>query len=379
MSAARRVAFDVLLAVADGAFAADQLDSARVGLDPREAGLATELVFGVLRRKAQLDWLIDQVSSRKSPKLDPEVLTVLELGAYQLRFLDRIPAHAAVSESVELIRRVRKASASGIVNAVLRRLPPLPSRWPAAPVEFSLPQWLWDRWRRQFGDENARIIATAALHAPEPFIRVPAGTDPPEGAEATNQSCCYRFAGEPPPPSRRMDAGSQSIVPLLEIQPGQRFLDLCAAPGNKTAQAMEAPIFAVACDASPSRLRQMQAPGAQRVRLDASLPLPFGPVFDRILIDAPCSGTGTLARNPEIRWRLQPAQLKEFGARQKKMLQHALACLKPGGRLVYSTCSLEPEENELVVSEIAGSRVQHSITRLPGLTAGDGFVAAVIT
>ena len=168
--------------------------------------------------------------------------------------------------------------------------------------------------------------------------------------------------------------------PLLELEPSHLFLDLCAAPGNKTAQALETPgLIAVACDSSAARLREFHAAGAHLVRLDAAQPLPFPRVFDRILVDAPCSGTGTLARNPEIRWRLKEADLAAHATRQRRILGHALNCLKPGGRLVYSTCSLEREENEDVVRTVAPDRVRAERLRVPSRHPGDGFYAAVLT
>ena len=175
-----------------------------------------------------------------------------------------------------------------------------------------------------------------------------------------------------PETGRQQDIGAQTIVPLLEIEPGMTMLDLCAAPGNKTAQAIAAGARVIACDVSLRRLAEV--PG-ERVALDAIAPLPFGARFDRILIDAPCSGTGTLARNPEIKWRLGPGDLAIFQQRQRAMIARALGHLKPGGRLVYSTCSLEREENEDVV---AGFPVAETHLRLPGRDPGDGFFAAAI-
>ena len=167
-------------------------------------------------------------------------------------------------------------------------------------------------------------------------------------------------------------------MPLLELERGQRFLDVCAAPGNKTAQALEITSQVVACDASFTRLKGMKAVGVPLVVADATRPLPFAPgTFDRILVDAPCSGTGTLGHNPEIKWRLRAEDLPRFAERQRKILDNALEALAPGGLLVYATCSLEPEENEQVTGAIAG-RAQREIRRIPGREAGDGFYAAVI-
>jgi len=174
------------------------------------------------------------------------------------------------------------------------------------------------------------------------------------------------------------DIGSQSIVPLLRLAPGQSFLDVCAAPGNKTAQALEAGVRAIACDVHFHRIAGMRRLGCDLVTLDGTRPLPFARPFDRILVDAPCSGTGTLARNPEIKWRLTPGDLDELPRRQRALLAHARAALAPGGLLVYSTCSLEPEENQAVAASVPPELVCETVERIPGRDAGDGFFAAII-
>mgnify|MGYP000851170803 CR=1 FL=1 len=381
MSPARRAAFEILLAVEAGELSSRLLPQHTARLDSRDAGLATELVLGCLRRRAQLHHLIDARASRPAAGLDAGVRAALEIGVYQLRFLSRIPAHAAVAESVELVKRAGQGSAAGFVNAVLRRLPALPAEWPTEELAVSMPGWLLDRWRRRFGAEAARAAAAAALETPQLWLRVPPGVPPPPGLEPTAVPGCYLATGTAPAGLRIMDIGAQAMVPLLDLKPGHRFLDVCAAPGNKTAVALETPgVRAVACDASPRRLRELLLPkgAADLVRLDASEPLPFGPAFDRILVDAPCSGTGTLGRHPEIKWRLTPADLVRHADRQRRILRHALKCLKPGGVLLYATCSLEPEENEEVVAAEAPDLVVQTVVRLPGRDPGDGFQAAVL-
>jgi len=270
------------------------------------------------------------------------------MGLFQLRYMERVPPHATVAESVELVKRARKTSAAGFVNAILRKANREPVTWPSREVELSCPEWLLARWDQRLGAADG--IARAALRVPETYMRG----------------------------SRIQDIGSQSIVPLLELQPGQRFLDLCAAPGNKTAQALEAGVRAVACDRYLRRIEVMQGLGADLVVLDGTQPLPFSRPFDRILVDAPCSGTGTLGRNPEIKWRLQLADLAEFQRRQVALLTQARALLAPGGLLVYSTCSLEREENEDVIRLGVGGVVRRTLQRLPGRDEGDGFFAAVL-
>ena len=347
VTSARWIAFQTLVAVESGAFADEQLERRAAGLDSRDAGLATQIVYGVLRRKAQLDWAI----ARQAPgrKLEPEVRVALEIGVFQRLFLERIPAHAAVSESVEMVRAARKASAAGLVNAVLRRMNRVPE-WPDRAVALSMPQWLLERWDHAFGEDAATLAALAALEPPEE---------------------CWR--GE-----RRMDTGAQKVAELVAARPGELVLDLCAAPGNKTAILVETGARVIAADISPRRILDV-GPAAARVLLDASQSLPFRQMFDWALADVPCSGTGTLGRNPEIKWRLQPSDLVRQAARQQAILEQALACLKPGGRLVYATCSLESEENQEVVERVAGARVQRVMTRLPGRDRGDGFQAYVIS
>jgi len=352
-SPARAVAFSILRKVESGGYASDLLRLETAGLESRDAALAETIVFGVLRFQAQLDYLIAHYSGAQR-KLDPEVRIALRIGVYQLRYLERIPAHAAVADSVDLVKLARKRSAAGFVNAVLRKVDRAPVTWPSREVELSCPEWLLTRWERNFGGDAAAGIAQTALEQPETYVRIsPAGT-------------------------RIQDIGSQSIVPLLQLERGQTFLDICAAPGNKTAQALEAGVRAVACDLHFHRLVQMKSLTPNLVVLDGTLPLPFGRTLDRILLDAPCSGTGTLGRNPEIKWRLRPDDLADLQRRQKALLANALDRLAPGGLLVYSTCSLEPEENEDVVRALAPGLVVETMRRIPGRDSGDGFWAAVV-
>jgi 16S rRNA (cytosine967-C5)-methyltransferase len=356
VSPARALAFEILTAVDHGGYASDLL-AARAGpLDTRDAGLASEIVLGVLRYRAQLDYLIEHFSGKPATRLDEPVRQALRIAIYQLRYLERIPAHAAVSESVELIKRARKRSAAGFANAVLRKVDRSPVRWPDGAVELSHPEWLLERWQRQYGEETAAAIARANLRIPETY--------------------------QNPVTARTQDIGAQSIVPLLRLDPGHSFLDLCAAPGNKTAQAlavgMGANATVVACDIHLHRLVPLKNLAIPLVLLDGTRPLPFRRPFDRILIDAPCSGTGTLAHNPEIKWRLQPADLPDLQARQMALLEQGRRLLAPGGLLVYSTCSLEREENEDVVATVPARLVLETMQRIPGRDPGDGFFAAVI-
>jgi 16S rRNA (cytosine967-C5)-methyltransferase len=334
--------------VQGGGYASDLLRNEGTNLDTRDAGLAEEIVMGVLRYQGQLDFLIGYFAGRKQPKLDAQVRVALQMGIYQLRYLDRVPPHAAVMESVELVKGSKPLSA-GFVNAVLRKVNRNPVKWPDRATELSVPSWMLARWDKQFGVEAAEKIARAALVEPEANIN--------------------------PETGRQQDVGAQTIVPLLGIEPGMTVLDLCAAPGNKTAQAIEAGGRVVACDRYLKRLKDVPE-AAERIVLDATQTLPFSRKFDRILIDAPCSGTGTLGRNPEIKWRLKPGDANIFAARQRAILDQARRFMKPGGRIVYATCSLENEENQNVVQSLRLKAEKH--LRLPGRDPGDGFFAAVI-
>lgn len=352
-------------------------------MDARDAGLASQLVFGCLRFQGQLDFLIRHYSGRKLEDIETAVKLILRLGIFQLRYLDRIPPHAAIHETVELAKGHRRAAA-GFVNAVLRKVRRNPVRWPNKEIEFSCPAWLMEGWAAHFGAKAAQAIAAAALIEPEKYVRVPPGCAVPRtGLATTDVPGCYRVTGADIRGFRQQDIGSQSLVPLLELAPGQSYLDMCAAPGNKTAQALETPVNAVACDISLLRLTDF-AVECPRVVLDATAPLPFRVKFDRILIDAPCSGTGTLGRNPEIKWRVQPGDFARFRDRQAKLIERGLTQLKSGGRLVYATCSLEKEENEEVVRRALDgfkgrAKLLKEQWRLPGWEPGDGFYAAVIT
>ena len=373
LAPARQAAFGALLAVDRGGWSAEVLAAKSAHLDARDAGLALDIVFGTLRRRGEIDFVIGRCSKRPIEQLDPTVRIAIEMGIYQLWFLDRVPAHAAVNDSVELARRAGKASASAFVNAVLRRAI---REQIAAPSEASTPPWLLERWIAQYGPETAHGIAQASLTTPERYIRVGGGI-PPVGAEATSVPGCYALPLGEPGAYRFQDIGSQAVVPLLDLRAGHRFLDVCAAPGNKTAQALETPVHAIAGELHPSRARTLLPLGIPVVVMDATRPLPFSLKFDRILVDAPCSGTGTLARNPEIKWRLRPSDIPDLQRRQIAILGNALRQLAPDGVLVYSTCSLEREENEEVVAA-SGASVVDTMQRIPGRDPGDGFFAAVL-
>lgn len=391
---ARAIAFSILLDVeTKGAFASELLHARLEGeTDAREAALATELVMGTLRWRRTLDFFIERYTKRSASRLDIEVLTALRMGIYQLRHLERIPARASVNESVELTRRARKSSAAALVNAVLRRAStekdePLGSFLSAElaaaerlGIEHSHPTWMVERWLRRFGHEKTvqlmewnNLAAAQAISIVNPLRQAEileslkkANFEIAPGRLLKNALIIRRGNAASAEAFRNgaiaiQDEASQMVPLLLDVNAGDFVLDLCAAPGGKTialAKLAGASALVAACDIHESRLRAMRErfesarmTNVHLVALDGTRALPFTRKFDRILVDAPCSGTGTLARNPEIRWRLHAEDLAAFHSRQVALLTSALAVLAEGGRLIYSTCSLESEENEMVVEE----------------------------
>ena len=386
VSDARRAAFEILRRVEDGAFASVLLASKEDNLTPPDRGLTHELVLGVLRHQLWLDRLAEYYTQRKSEQLDAEVRLILRLGLYQLRFLTRVPASAAVNESVNLAGVARKRSAGGLINAVLRKAAMDKDYDPVTEinepierlaVETSHPTWLIERWTRAFGFEETQNFARANNQSAPVAFRVvrnraresevlnvlrESGGDVIPSTVAPN---AFRITG-----STRMlaklaaegrvyiqDEGSQLLTSVLDPHPGERLLDLCAAPGSKTTHIADVTndgAFIVAGDLHQHRLKTVQSTSTLQgfrsvncLTLDGlqSLPVPEN-FFDRVLIDAPCSGTGTLRRNPEIRWRISTGDIKDLAARQTKLLINAARTVRVGGRVVYSTCSVEIEENE---------------------------------
>lgn len=393
------MAFDLLLRVErDGAYSDALLHSRRLaGIGARGMAFVTKAVLGCLRRQGELDHLIAAKASRCLQAMDAEVLIALRLGAYQMRHMDGVPDHAAVSQSVELVRQARKGSAAGLVNAVLRGLPPTPPT--AESASLCHPDWLLRRWENHFGADTCEALLQANLQQPATYFRLRPSADAAEvlarlesagvSAEPTDLARAYRLAKGSVPTARQaagdallfQDINSQRVAALLSDLPGSPVLDVCAAPGGKSRQLAEGAAV-VAGDRRLKRLhamRRLGSPGIQLLALDAERPLPFRRLFDRILVDAPCSGTGTLARNPEIKWRLQPDDLNSLSARQGRILDNAMDALAPGGQMVYATCSLEPEENQHVVAKAvaarAGWQAIKALSTVPGTDPGDGFQA----
>ncbi len=392
----RRLAFDILERVLGGGYADRTLDAALQRypqLDPRDRGLTTELVYGVLRQQGRLDYALGRFCKQPLAKLENRVLLLLRLGAYQILCLDRVPDSAAVDTTVQLARQIKLERATGFVNGILRNLGrgkgaliwPNPEREPLAHLQhaLSLPQWLAQRWLRELGAEEARQLA-AALLEPAPFsVRVntlktdrtsflAALTAAGHRGEPTRfapEGVILRERAAAPLPGdvegwyQVQDEASMLVAHLLAPQPGERLLDVCAAPGGKTthlAAMTNNRAVITAVDLHPRRLRLVEQ-GAARLGCsgittkswDMTLFPPFIPVAscDGVLVDAPCSGLGVLRRNPEARWRLQPADIVVLGERQAMILTQAASLVKPGGRLVYAVCTLTPEETDQQVED----------------------------
>lgn len=436
ISPARLAAFNILVRVErEASYAVELLHSPILdGLSPLDRNLATELVMGVLRWRSVLDQSIALLSFTPFRKLDLEVLTALRIGIYQKQFLSKIPAHASVNETVELVRHAKKVSAAGLVNAVMRKVKsaaydPHVSKWTGVDYLTSAlahPRWLVERWVNELGEASARQVCEHDQRIPSTTLRL---SSPEDEVLLTKQN--IQFAPGSLMKSARVltggdltaaklllggkiavqDEGSQLVAAL--VGNGKRILDCCAAPGGKTSalatRLPEAQI--VAAELHPHRaalLRKLASQQNVEVLTADALALPFGPNFDRVLADVPCSGTGTLARNPEIKWKLKPEDLLDLQTRQIAILRAAMRYVSPGGRLVYSTCSLEPEENEHVIAaclpatsdfrlvpmkaELArlqksGELVWKNIDQLirgdflrtiPGVQPCDGFFAAVL-
>jgi 16S rRNA (cytosine967-C5)-methyltransferase len=441
VSPARIAAFNILLRVErESAYAVELLHGFLLDeLSSVDRNLATEIVMGVLRWRSVLDETIARLSFTPFRKLDFEVLIALRMGVYQKQFLSKIPAHAAVNETVELVKQAKKVSAAGLVNAVMRKVKSAaydPHASKLSGVEYlssvlAHPRWLAERWVSSFGDEVAQKICEYDQRIPSTALRLSSLEDEkilaaqgiqldPGALMATprivtsGDASATQLFRDGQVLERKLaiqDEGSQLVAAL--VGHGRRILDCCAAPGGKTAamatRLPEAEIVATELHPHRATLLRRLAPqqNVEVITADA-LALPYGADFDRVLADVPCSGTGTLARNPEIKWKLKPEDLLDLQSRQIAILQAAMRYVSPGGRLVYSTCSLESEENEQVIAaclpagsefKIIPARVELQRLResgelvwknineltsgdflrtIPGVHPCDGFFAAVL-
>lgn len=391
LSPSRRAAFQVLQRVAASNVAPATLLHGRLGRELGEAdrSLMNELVYGVLRWQALVDHVAEAHAKRPARGIDPPFLIALRLGLYQLRFLDRIPARAALDESVELAKVFGSVRGSRFVNAVLRsvtrhpNVPVLPTRDknPLAYLAITLshPEWLARRYLDRLGLENAEARCKYNNRPPPTDVRVESPGEMHTILEELDREgivahphplvpLCLRIVSGRVADSRwvrdgRMviqEAGSQLLPFLLGIRAGAPVLDACAAPGGKTTQLARwsQPACVLAMDRRLQRVRLVKELanriGCTNVALlvaDGTRP-PFPPAaFPRILLDAPCSGLGTLARNPDIKWRVRETDLSRFAELERRLLEACASLLATGGRLLYSTCSTEPEENQDVVRD----------------------------
>ena len=392
---ARTAAFRALVAIASNHrdLPTALVESRRNLTDERDRSLAAAIVQGTLRWQRACDYLIERVSARSLASLDQEVLVILRLSLYQILHLDRVPSAAVVDDAVSLTRAAAKKSAAGFVNAVLRstlrqrKSLPLPSR-PDDPanrdaallylgVGWSHPDWLVARWLDRHGFEQTEKWVQFN-NEPAPLTlsvnRLRTTRDDVRKALAVDDVECENTAFAPHGlrvvsgnPLRQasheqflvQDEASQLVPLAVDAQPGERVLDLCAAPGGKTvmmAGDMRDTGVLVACDVRARRVallrdtvRQAGVHHAYPMHVPAEGALPFTPDFDRVLVDAPCSGLGTVRRDPDIKWRRNEDELAGLAERQVILLRRAATVLKTGGRLVYATCSSEPDENEMVV------------------------------
>ncbi len=395
--------------------------------DDRDRRFARQLVLGTLRWRLRLDWIVGHFSRRPVDELDVRVLNILRMGILQISVLDRVPERAAIHTSVELAKRQGVRSASGLINAVLRSFQREPHRvqYPDPEAEsvrhlslyYSHPIWLIERWMERWGLEKTRDMLIRNNEYAPLWLRI-------NPLRSTSAALCAELRLEPGPENyfraldprqalnsaafnkghfQVQDPSAGLAVALLDPQPGERILDACSAPGGKTAQIAERMLdkgLIVAADLSHVRLRLLRE-NTQRLALKSIHPVTWdgsvtsGNLFDRVLVDAPCSGTGTLGRHPDARWNRAPEQFPLLIERQQSILAAAFAQLRPGGTLVYSTCSLEHMENEAIVEHFIShtpdarieeahrslpddARVGRYVQTVPGQHLGDGAFAARI-
>jgi 16S rRNA (cytosine967-C5)-methyltransferase len=406
ISPARIAAFDILLRVEkDNAHSADLLADREESLIPVDRSLCHDLTLGTLRHQILLDAVIDTLSLGK--KLDIEVRIALRLAIYQLKFLTRVPQYSAINESVQLVQRAKKTSAKGLVNAVLRRSsretiePSFDDEIGRLSVETSHPRWLIERWTAAVGVAEAEALAAANNRIPplafRPLLTLAdeSALAPQRARRSENAENCFIAVGAGRQLYDLARAGqiyiqseaSQMTAQLIHAARGGRILDVCAAPGGKTglisSRNPHASLVA-AGDISGRRVDYLrrncirQGESAVSVlQYDAQRDLPFAEkCFDAVSVDAPCSGTGTIRQNPEIRYKIEEMDITRLAAKQLQILTTASKVVADGGLLVYSTCSLEREENEAVCDEFGRQNIgfRSVIPDVPArFLTGEGF------
>lgn len=384
--------------------------------DERDRALLLEIVTGTLRMRAALDYQIAARSTRPLSKLDTAVLRVLRLAAFQLLYLTRLPAAAVINDAVELTRKAGKSSAAGLVNAVLRKLSRERDQlqWPDdVAIVHSHPRWLVDRWTARHGREATERWLAFNNRAPSLCLAVNDAVTTRDAVAAELAASGVKTALTSRSPHGLQvieghplnldaftegrfivqDEASQLIADLVDVKKGARVLDLCASPGGKTL-ALSAAVgpsgVVVACDVRPHRVRLLsrtlarcKLTNTQVMHIDADGPLPFREgSFDAVLIDAPCSGLGTVRRDPDIKWRRSETDLAGFADTQRQLLTRAAPLVLPGGVVVYSTCSSEPEENadvvEAFIREQRLFRLERTHDTLPFRDGLEAFYGAVL-
>ncbi len=400
---ARACAYRVLRRTFErGAYADRALQSEARGLDARDRALAMQLAYGAIQRRATLDHLIGQLAERPVERVDPPLLAALRLGLYELCYLGGAPAYATVADAVELAKGSARAGA-GLVNAVLRRaeragarelLASLSDETPQqAAIEHSHPEWLARLWWEALGAEQARALMAADNEPAELALRVNSLTDDADTDALARELGvrCHRDSELPEalvleqPLDLHATAawrrgallaqsrGAMLVARSVDPQPGERVLDLCAAPGGKSthlAALMAGDGEVLAVERDPRRARQLEQTAARlharnvRVEVgDASRPRRDAP-FDRVLVDPPCSGLGTLQARPDLRWRVSEPAIAEMARAQAAILHAGAGALRPGGVLVYSTCTISPAENEQVIAAFLQSRPDFRLDEL---------------
>ncbi|MCI3921532.1 16S rRNA (cytosine(967)-C(5))-methyltransferase RsmB [Paenibacillus sp. TRM 82003] len=413
---AREMALEALTAVdQEGAYSNLALNEVlkKYRPEPREAGLATELVYGTIQRRNTIDLVLERHLAKGVHKLQPWVRSLFRLSAYQLLYLDRVPAHAAVSEAVSIARRRGHAGVSGLVNAVLRKLAASPGRpeppsgvEAAARIAFvhSHPDWLVREWVRAFGEETAERIAASNNEPPKASVRanrLRASREEliaklaSEGVEAERSTIAsdgvvLTSGGNPAATEAfasgvctAQDESSMLVAAFVDPAPGMRVLDCCAAPGGKTthlAERMGDKGEVIACDIHPHK-KELIETNASRLGLTsietvvadaAKLHERFAEAsFDRVLLDAPCSGFGVVRRKPDIKWTKTPADVDAIAALQRTILEAVSRLVKPGGILVYSTCTLEAKENGEQIAAFLASHPQFAPADMPSAITED--------
>ena len=436
ISPARTAAFEILLRIeTEKAFTSVLLPIYEETLTKKDAALCHELTLGVLRKKIYLDKVITKFTKKSLAKFDNEVLISLRLGLYQLFCLERVPAYSAINESVNLVKVAKKKSASGLVNAVLRRASKekidlhYSTGIEKISVETSHPKWLIEKWVNKFGVETASRVAEKNNDVPDMSFRVTAKFYKKEKAEQSSilselkteygvvesdfiKDCfiAERFNEKCRELAKQnliyfQDSASQMIPQIIDIKSEESFIDICAAPGSKFTQidiTLNAKALRVTGDYFRHRIetlrrncKKQEVDHRNIVQYDAKSTLPFKDgSFDVVLVDAPCSGTGTIRHNPEIRYFLNEKDFVDLSSKQLTILQNASKLIKRGGRIIYSTCSLETEENEEVVQQFLSANQNYELVKpcLPEkfLTADgylrtspnrdemDGFFAAIL-